>query len=91
MQILHSVNLKTNRSIFAYKNLFKNKSFNYSFIIAWILVLAVVLIPGLGTIFGLCQLSITNLLIAIGCGTLVIPLVELGKFVEYKIKPERIR
>ncbi len=91
MQILHSVNLKTNKSIFAYKNLFKNKTFNISFIVATILVLAVALIPVVGSIFGLCSLPVTNLLIAFGCGLLIIPLVELGKFVEYKIKPERIR
>ena len=91
MQIMHSVNLKTNRSIFAYKNLFKNKTFNISFLVASVLVLLVALIPAVSSIFGLCTLSIQQFLIAIGCGVSIIPLVELGKWVEFKIKPERIR
>ena len=91
MQVLHSANLKTNRSIFKYKNLFKNKTFNISFIVAMVLVLGVTLIPGVGQIFGLTTLSFNQFLVAISCACLVVPLVELGKFVEYLIKPERIR
>ena len=91
MQIMHSVNLKTNKSIFAYKNLFKNKTFNISFLVAAVLVLLVALVPAISSIFGLCTLSIQQFLIAIACGVSIIPLVELGKWVEFKIKPERIR
>lgn len=91
MQIMHSVNLKTNGSLFKYKNIFKNKTFNYSFLIAWVLVLAVELIPGFAGIFGLAGLTITQFIIAALLGMIIIPLVELGKYLEKILLPERIR
>lgn len=90
VQIFHSLNLKTNHSIFKY-NLFKNKMFNISFFTGLILVALVVFVPAIGSIFGLASLNITQILICLGCALLIIPLVELGKLIEDFVKPKRIR
>ena len=78
MQIIHSVNCKTEKSIFKI-NILKNKTFNLSFLILLALILSVYFIPFLASIFGLVQISLTCWLIVILTSLSIIPLVELGK------------
>ena len=78
MQIIHSVNCKTEKSIFKI-NILKNKAFNLSFLILLSLILSVYFIPFLASIFGLVQISLTCWLIVILTSISIIPLVELGK------------
>ena len=82
MQILHALNCKTSRSIFSI-NIFENKTFNISFILLLLLILAVGLIPGLQTVFSIVSLSSIQWLIVILCSIAIIPLVELGKHLLY--------
>lgn len=78
MQIIHSINCKTEKSIFKI-NIFNNKMFNFSFVSLLILILSVYFIPFLASIFGLVQISLTCWLIIIATSISIIPLVELGK------------
>ncbi len=78
MQIIHSINCKTEKSIFKI-NILKNKAFNLSFIILLSLILSVYFIPFLSSIFGLVQISLTCWLIVIITSLSIIPLVEVGK------------
>lgn len=78
MQIIHSINCKTEKSIFKI-NILNNKMFNFSFISLLVLILSVYFIPFLASIFGLVQISLVCWLIIIATSLSIIPLVELGK------------
>lgn len=78
MQIIHSINCKTEKSIFKI-NILNNKMFNFSFVSLLILILSVYFIPFLASIFGLVQISLACWLIIIATSLSIIPLVELGK------------
>ena len=78
MQIIHAINCKTERSIFKI-NIFKNKMFNFSFVILFALILAVYFIPFFANIFGLVSLNGLQWLTISLTSLSIIPLVEIGK------------
>lgn len=80
MQLLHSVNCKTNASIFN-KNLFNNKTFNVCFIITLILNLSVACIPQMYTIFNLQFLNFSQWIVVFIASILIIPCCELFKVI----------
>jgi len=78
MQLLHSVNCKTNGSLFD-KNLLENKTFNVCFIITLILNLVVACVPFMYTLFGLEFLNVSQWIMVIIASVLIIPTCELFK------------
>lgn len=78
MQIIHAINCKTEKSIFKI-NIFKNKFFNFSFVLLLAMILAVCFVPALASMFGLVTLSSTQWLIVTATSIAIIPLVEIGK------------
>lgn len=90
IQIFHSFNLKTNHSLKTIK-IFENKVFNYSVLVELALVLIVAFVPFVRTIFGLVALSVTEWIIVLVSSISIIPLVELQKFLTYRLKVERIK
>ena len=78
MQLLHSINCKTNDSIFK-KNLFNNKTFNLCFTVTLIINLAVAVAVPLYPLFGLVPLGFSEWLIIIIASILIIPSCELIK------------
>ncbi len=78
MQLLHSVNCKTNNSIFE-KNLVDNKTFNICFILTFILGLIVACVPFMYKVFGLEFLNLSQWLVVIIASILIIPTCELMK------------
>ncbi len=78
MQIIHAINCKSEKSIFKI-NIFKNKMFNFSFLILFALILAVYFIPFFANIFELVTLTGLQWLIIFATSLSIIPLVELGK------------
>ena len=78
MQLLHSVNCKTNNSIFE-KNLFDNKTFNICFIVTLILNLFVACVPFMYTLFGLEYLNFSQWIIVVIASVIIIPSCELFK------------
>ncbi len=80
MQLLHSVNCRTNNSIFE-KKLFDNKTFNICFLITLILNLVVACVPIMYIIFGLEFLNFSQWLTVIIASVLIIPACELFKVI----------
>ena len=78
MQLLHSINCKTNNSIFE-KNLLDNKTFNICFVITLLLNLMVACVPFMYTVFGLEFLNFSQWLVVIIASILIIPTCELFK------------
>lgn len=78
MQLLHSVNCKTNNSIFE-KNLFDNKTFNICFFITLALNLMVACVPFMYKLFNLEFLNFSQWLIVVIASVLIIPTCELFK------------
>lgn len=87
IQLFHSFNLKSQKQSIINKSMFNNKFLNLSFIVGLVLVVLVVAIPGLGeNLFGTRPLTWDQWLIAIGASFLIVPMVELQKFIERKLE-----
>mgnify|MGYP005769183679 FL=1 len=80
MQLLHSVNCKTNNSIFT-KNLFDNRTFNICFVITLLINLCVACIPFMYPLFGLEFLNFSQWIVIIIASIIIIPTCELFKLV----------
>ncbi|MGN0787907.1 MAG: cation-translocating P-type ATPase [Candidatus Onthoplasma sp.] len=78
MQTLHSINCKTNGSLFD-KNLFDNKTFNLCFILTMAINLIVACIPPLYKLFGLEILNFSQWLTVIIFSISILPLCEICK------------
>lgn len=78
MQLLHSINCKTNNSLFE-KNLLDNKTFNICFLITLALNLLVACCPFMYTIFNLEFLNLSQWVVVIIASVLIIPTCELFK------------
>ena len=80
MQLLHSVNCKTNSSIFE-KNLVENKAFNICFLITLAINLMVACVPIMYPLFSLEYLNLSQWIVVIIASVLIIPLCELFKLI----------
>jgi len=85
MQLLHSVNCKTNNSIFE-KKLLDNKTFNVCFVITLVLNLIVACVPVMYPIFGLEFLNLSQWIVVIIASILIVPCCELMKAILIKEK-----
>lgn len=80
MQLIHSINCKTLRSITKI-NIFNNKTFNISFVSLLALILSVSLIPMFQLLFGLTPLNYIQWLVVAITSLSIIPVVEISKFI----------
>lgn len=80
MQIIHAINCKSNKSIFK-MNIFKNKFFNFSFLVLLALILSVYFIPSLNGLFNLALINLSQWLYVLITSISIIPLVELTKLI----------
>lgn len=78
MQIIHAVNCKTDKSLFKI-NIFKNKFFNFSFVVLFALILTIYFVPTLAILFSLSKLSGLQWLVIAITSISIIPIVEIGK------------
>ncbi len=78
MQWIHSINCKTNRSVFEIKA-FNNPTFNICFIVTLILNLLVSVFPFVASMFGLVSLNLTQWITVIIASVSIFPLVEIVK------------
>lgn len=90
MQLLHAINLKTSNSIFK-TNIFRNKLFNISFVLAMGLIALVAFVPSLCSAFGLAVLNAHQWMLVLCFSFAIIPLVELAKFIVKKFGTSRIK
>lgn len=80
MQLFHSINCKTSKSIFKI-NIFNNKIFNISFVSTMILNILVFTLPVFREIFNIAALNLVQWIIVIVASIMIIPLVEIAKLV----------
>lgn len=80
MQLLHSLNCKTNESLFD-TNIFNNKTFNLCFVITLVLNLSVAVLPFMYPLFGLEFLNFSQWLMVIIASISIIPLCEVCKLI----------
>ncbi len=84
MQLLHSINVKTNQSILG-KNLLDNKTFNVCFLVSLIVSLVVAVCPVFYVIFQLEFLTISQWISVIIASVSIIPACEVVKlFLNYR-------
>ncbi|MDV5973305.1 Calcium-transporting ATPase 1 [Streptococcus canis] len=82
IQLVHAYNVKSvYQSIFTV-GLFKNKLFNYSIPVAFVALMATVVVPGFNKFFHVTHLTLTQWLVAIIGSLLMVVLVELVKAVQ---------
>lgn len=79
LQLLHSVNCKTNQSIFS-KNLVDNKTFNICFLITFVVNLAVCVLPFAYFVFNLEVLNLSQWMLVVLSSISIIPACEVVKF-----------
>ena len=85
MQMLHMLNVKSHSSIFK-SNPFTNKWFILAIFVGIALTLFIALVPAVATVFNLVQLNLTQWLIVVGFAIMILPIVEIVKFVDNHIK-----
>ena len=78
MQIIHSINCKTEKSLFKI-NVLNNSFLNFSFLFLLGLILSVYFIPALASLFSLTKLNPFQWILVIVTSLMIIPSVELGK------------
>lgn len=89
MQLFHSYNMKSQtRSLFD-GNPFLNARMNISFIVGTILLLFATLTPGVSGLFHVEKISFAEWSVSISFAFMIIPLVELQKFLERKFCRKR--
>ena len=82
IQLLHAFNVKSvYQSIFTV-GLFKNKTFNWSIPVAFILLMATIVVPGFNSLFHVSHLSLTQWLAVIIGSLLIVVLVEIVKAIQ---------
>ncbi len=85
VELFHAVSMRSQRG-----SIFRMKTFNWwllgSVILTTILTLGVVYIPFLANLFNLASISLTEFAIAFGLAFLVIPVLEIVKFFQRRIK-----
>ena len=85
IQLFHSFNLRSQRNSVLNKKFFSNKFLDISAVVGIVLTVAVVLIPGVDTVFRTAALSGWEWLTAIGVAVMIIPFVELQKLIERRV------
>lgn len=82
IQLLHAFNVKSvYQSVFKV-GLFRNKSFNWAIPVAFVLLMATIVVPGFNNLFHVSHLSLTQWLAVIVGSFLIVVLVELVKAVQ---------
>ncbi|SUN47105.1 cation transporting ATPase [Streptococcus equi subsp. equi] len=82
IQLVHAYNVKSvYQSIFTV-GLFKNKLFNYSIPVAFVALMATVVVPGFNKFFHVTHLTLTQWLVVIVGSLLMVALVELVKAIQ---------
>ena len=82
IQLLHAFNVKSvYQSVFKV-GLFRNKTFNWAIPVAFVLLIATIVVPGFNNLFHVSHLSLTQWLAVIVGSFLIVVLVELVKAIQ---------
>ena len=85
LQLFQMYNMHTNGSIFK-SNILKNKMMTFAFVFGVSLMVLISVVPFLRTVFGLELLNIYQWLICIAFSIVIIPIFEIKKLIERKLK-----
>ncbi len=85
-RLFHGFNCKSDRPVVFTKALFNNKSLWGAFIVGMVLITAALCIPGIDHIFKVQTLGLPQLLTVYGLAFLNIPIIQLIKWVQMKLK-----
>ena len=89
IQLLHAFNVKSvYQSIFKV-GLFKNKTFNWSIPVAFVLLMATIIVPGFNKLFHVSHLSLTQWLAVMIGSLLIVVLVEIVKAVQRSLGKDK--
>ena len=89
IQLLHAFNVKSvYQSIFKV-GLFKNKTFNWSIPVAFILLMATIMVPGFNKLFHVSNLSLTQWLVVAVGAIMIVFLVEIVKAVQRSLGKDK--
>ena len=89
IQLLHAFNVKSvYQSIFKV-GLFKNKTFNWSIPVAFILLMATIMVPGFNKLFHVSNLSLTQWLVVAVGAMMIVVLVEIVKAVQRSLGKDK--
>ncbi len=80
-RLVHSYNCKADGAILFTKRMFNNKSIQGAFLIGFLLLSAVLWLPFLHGIFSVAALDVTHILIVYGLSLLVLPTIQLIKWI----------
>ena len=85
MQLFHAFNVKSvHQSLFTV-GFFRNKAFNWAIVLSFVLMMAIIIIPGLNDIFKVTHLDWYQWGIVVGASFAIIPVVECVKFVQRRM------
>ena len=85
-RLVHGFNCKSGKPVLFTKRFFNNKYLAGAFLLGLALITAVVMIPGLDSIFQVQTLSFTQLLTMYGLAIANLPIIQLIKWIRMKIK-----
>ncbi|WP_288563023.1 cation-translocating P-type ATPase [uncultured Streptococcus sp.] len=89
IQLLHAFNVKSvYQSVFKV-GLFRNKTFNWAIPVAFILLMATIVVPGFNNLFHVSHLSLTQWLAVIVGSFLIVVLVELVKAIQLALGKDK--
>ena len=88
-RLFHGFNCKSDRPVVFTKRVFNNIYLIGAFLLALILITAVVMIPGLHNIFKVQTLNINQLLIVYGLAALNIPIIQILKGIKCALKKRK--
>ncbi len=84
-EIFHAFNMRSRRSsVFSLKS--HNKMLWLSMIAALLLTLLVLFVPFIANLFGFTQINFFEFMIAVGVAFIIVPVVEIVKFIQRKLK-----
>ena len=89
IQLLHAFNVKSvYQSVFKV-GLFRNKTFNWAIPVAFVLLMATIVVPGFNNLFHVSHLSLTQWLAVIVGSFLIVVLVELVKAIQRALSKDK--
>ncbi len=89
IQLFHAYNMRSQVHSVFNKQFFSNKLMNLAFVVGAVLMILVLFIPGVRGLFDAVSLTGAQWAWALICSFMIIPLVEIQKLIEGKIRPER--
>lgn len=84
-RLVHGFNCKSEKAIFVSEKLFQNMNLVLAFAVGFLMITAVLVIPGLQGIFQVVSLDFLRLVVVYGLALLNFPVIQMIKFIKEKV------